>query len=316
LTLSDYYYDYEDAVPEVYTSPSWMRACLQSVAMDGDKARATVTIIRNILLETYSFSDLVRDSKNTNSSVEGRYAGSFQVHDIAVPAVEMLDAVLQASSLPDDDRVSSYSFHYGLAEIFRQLYDGHTQYSTPFADWGLYRVVTLIPELNSDGEQVYTLKAMPGWGEGGFGTGFFTPQRYELVHGVPIEGIAGKEGKRVLTVNGVPVEDYVQARADSLGGIKSASGRVNNLLNNDYVPGMEILAGRPPPESDIEVFEFADRTSAAWHVTVVYFGNATVRITTVFLSRRHQIKEGSSICCGQSVSQTKGSTECGRVFVE
>lgn len=280
LNLSDYYYDYDNEPLRVLTTPSWMRSCLESVGMDGGKARATITILRNVLLETYSFSDLVRDSHNTNSSVDGRYSGKLGVHHVAVRAVDELEAILADSQMPGD-QVSSYKFHYGLADTFRRLYDGHTYYTTPFAEWIIYRPVTLVPRLNATGGQEYVLKAMPHWEPGGLFPGWLTAGRYSAVHGMPVPDMSQHKGKVVLAVNGVPVAEYVQARADKMGQIKSASGRVNALLNFDAEPGTEFLSGAPPPLEDTEVYLFADGSTAEWGLTVEYTGSAQVRSIAV-----------------------------------
>lgn len=255
-----------------YTTPSWMRTCLRSVKYSGSKATATATIIKNILRETYAFSDLVRDTHDTDSFVSGRYAGNFNVHHLRVPISASVDKVLQDSKLEGGHHHSAYDFHYGVAEIFHSLNDAHTSYETPFGDFALHRAVTLWPQLESNNKQVFVLKSL---------LDDFSAEVagiYRDVHGVEMPDISLYKGQVVTHVNGVPAAEYMQQRADAFGGIKSQGGRLNNLLNmeSSYGGDIEPLGDHPPPEVDEEVFRFEDGTEVTWKLTISYEGGAEV----------------------------------------
>ena len=259
-----------------FATASWMRNCLRNVFVTSNQAQSTSMIIKNILRESYAFSDLVRDTHDTDAVIEGQYSGVFQVHHIQTRIADEVESVLASTQLPDGSH-PAYDFHYGMADIFRRLNDAHTHYDTPFFQWSLLRVATLWPQSNSDGQQVFVLKSKitPPDSEYYF-VGEVVEHIYSDVHSIDMPNVADYEGRVVTHVNGIPAAAYMQQRADMMGGIKSPGGRLNALLNTESASNSEPMDTTPPPDMEEEVFTFEDGTSVSWKITVRFDGNATV----------------------------------------
>mmetsp|Transcript_8874 Transcript_8874/g.25564 ORF Transcript_8874/g.25564 Transcript_8874/m.25564 type:complete len:1086 (+) Transcript_8874:110-3367(+) len=259
-----------------FTTPSWMRSCLSEVRIQSAIAATTAQVVQNNFNDMYAFTHLVENS--TNAAAELPVAAAV-VHPVAVDVAGMVQSALQSSKMAEDGLYhSAYAFHYGMASALRSLNDPNTAYVTPFGDWTLLRAVDVVPNSSMDGTVEYLLQAAPGWMEGTLAEGVLSPELYESIHGVAAADAKPFMGYAVTAVNGVPVEEHLQQRADALGEARSPANRLAYLVGaHRPALGAESLASVPPPGVDEEVFSFSGGVTQTWKLTVRYSGAAQGR---------------------------------------
>ena len=106
------------------------------------------------LVPLYAYSDLAKDSTQTDSVLTPRYS-SLTTHDIKVDLYAGLDTIAQKTYS------NSYDFHNDLRVLFNKLKDAHTGYYLP------WNTITFIPvqftmKQNSAGSPVVTVERVDG----------------------------------------------------------------------------------------------------------------------------------------------------------
>ena len=114
----------------------------------------SVSFSLHSLVPLYAYSDLAKDSTQTDSVLTPRYS-SLKTHDIEVDLYAGLNTIEQKTYS------NSYDFHNDLRVLFNKLKDAHTRYILP------WRAITFIPvqftmKLNGAGSPVVMVERVDG----------------------------------------------------------------------------------------------------------------------------------------------------------
>ena len=131
-----------------------------------------------------------------------------------------------------DYTYDTYAFHFGLSDAFTHMNDFHLNYEPPFEGFAFARPLAPWPEADADGNMIFKLRRTQWDGVG-----------YAEVHGEGIPDASLYEGKVVSLVNGEPVDEYVRAIADQIGGFHSPGQRLNYMLAKWFYTGVTKLGG-------------------------------------------------------------------------
>jgi hypothetical protein len=136
-----------------------LSACMRSTKISRANIVWTLHNLLYGLAETYSFTDIARDSLG---SVESNVC-NFKVHEVRVDLENDIRRELaQVNSLFDgkskeeidvllSEELPAYDFHKSLVILLNRLHDAHTAYSTPFTMYRVYAPVTFGSRLSADG---------------------------------------------------------------------------------------------------------------------------------------------------------------------
>ncbi|XP_065177353.1 uncharacterized protein LOC135808136 [Sycon ciliatum] len=232
--------------------PSWIKTCLSDIPLGKGEQIFTLEIMKNSLVNMYSYKDLVVDSSkaaNPDSQLSRRF--SFDQYNISVD----MDARLTAMELkPYKDM---FSFHSDLMLLFNELKDAHTTYSAPFTPLRIYLPVWFNTKLLLDsGKQIVVVSEVDGR----------LAHLHNTIYGAPTPGLFSLEGKEIMMIDERPAMQVLREWAQSWPDFKSSSVRLNSFMATRSLD----MSRHPLPASDTITLTMSDGTSVVIHYLVTY----------------------------------------------
>ena len=169
------------------------------------------------LVPLYAYSDLAKDSTQTDSVLTPRYS-SLKTHDIKVDLYAGLNTIEQKTYS------NSYDFHNDLRVLFNKLKDAHTRYMLPWS------AITFIPvqftmKLNSAGSPIVIVERVDG--------------QFARIHRELYDSsldLFALEGKHVVSIDGKSAGSTLEVNhGQTIFMQKTATGTCRFLHGNGFI---------------------------------------------------------------------------------
>ena len=260
-----------------------MVQCVYSITMNRGQALYTLHNLFYGVTETYSFTDIVTDSRQ---SVERNNCG-YQIHpvhsDIATQIKVRLAQFMEEMAEDGDDiepfmreQMTAWSFHEMLMTKFNDLNDAHTYYQSPFTMFRMYVPVNFGSRMSEDGtvQTVYvrcSSDQRTPLGE--------LAQAHRAIYGelpVPDEHC----GKTVRYINHRPALEFLSTQVSSRGPLtgryQQLAQRLNaNIFNSEVI--MIPLSRQTLPQRTWWTLDFEDGSRADFNLVAVFTGDHSLR---------------------------------------
>eukprot|EP00762_Andalucia_godoyi_P003826 ANDGO_08529.mRNA.1 hypothetical protein len=210
--------------------PSQLQACVDLIPLSSTVQSQTVAQLRN-LVKLYAFADISTDS--------------------GAPFYIKVDLNAELDRIAATAYASDYAFHQDLSEVFARLGDAHTLYFPPAAYYTfLYVLPFQVTASVADNNQFLVVAA---------GETVIAGSRYSAWVGGQID-LQKYIGRPILSVDGLPIKDYIQGLGDRAGVSRDHGVRFNNAVKN-LIPALAIGRSISLPNTDSITFAFGGATT-------------------------------------------------------
>jgi len=246
-----------------------LRACMLNTKITHANAIWTLHNLRYGVAESYSFTDLVKNTVASNQT----NACNHRVHPVSVDLVGEIKAQLReyknlfATMGPNETNAylsqerPAYAFHKRLLVLMNKLHDAHTLYSTPYTMFRVYSPINFGSVLDArSGQQQITLRASFDSSDA---LGRLQLVYTRLFGSFPIS--RSQIGSVITRINDMPAIDFIKfLTADE--GLLAASYQQQEQRMNAYIFSTPLLVFGQVlsylPDFDSFRLTFADGTNA------------------------------------------------------